>query len=76
MSLHYRLFGLPCVFCGRPVERLDVYEAGVRTVHEPGYEPPCEFISIPKLRTGGAVERPRPPAPAPASSVRSIRSAA
>jgi hypothetical protein len=77
MSLHYRLFGLPCTFCGQPVQRIDVYEIGVRTVHEPGHGPPCDCVhSAPKPRTGAAVEPARPPAGAPASPVRSHWSAA
>lgn len=46
-----RLFELPCVFCGRPADRLLVYPLGVRTVHE-GYGPPCDFVNpTPKPRT-------------------------
>jgi hypothetical protein len=75
MSLHYRLFGLACDLCGRPVQRLDLYDIGVRTVHKPGYGPPCDVVPTNKLRTSGAVEFSRPPAP-PVSSARCSRGAA
>jgi hypothetical protein len=75
MSLHYRLFGLACDLCGRPVQRLDVYDISLRTVHEPGYGPPCDFVHTSQLRAVGAVEFSRPPA-SPAPSTRSIRGAA
>jgi hypothetical protein len=75
MSLHYRVFGLACDLCGRPVQRLDVYDIGVSTVHEPGYGPPCDVVHIDQLRPGGAVEFLRPLA-SPGSSAQCSRGAA
>jgi hypothetical protein len=39
MRLRIRLFGLPCTFCAQPVLCVDVYEIGVRTIHQRGCSP-------------------------------------
>lgn len=72
MSLHYRLYSLPCTFCGRPVHRIDACANGVRTVHQ-GHNPPCVYIREP--RTGAVEPSSGLPRRAPAP-VRSHRGAA
>jgi hypothetical protein len=73
VSLNYRLSGLPCVFCDRPVDRIHVYVNAVVTVHESPHQPDCVFVHTVELRVGDAVNKvPH----SPASSARCIRDAA
>jgi hypothetical protein len=62
VSLNYRLSGVPCVFCDRPVDRIHVYVNAVVTVHESTDQPDCVSVHTAELRAGGAAnEVPRSP---------------
>ncbi len=76
MSLRYRMFGLPCAFCDRPVYFLEVHTAAVRTVHLDPTSAHCVRINpaVDQPRTG-MVERSFSP-PVPSSPVRLHRGAA
>ncbi len=56
MSLRYRFFGVPCGFCGRPVDRIQVYVNAVVTVHKPGLGPDCMVVHTVGPRAGNVVE--------------------
>jgi hypothetical protein len=47
--------GLPCVVCEQPVRLLTIYPRGIRTVHDGGSGPPCDYLRPPRKPRTGAV---------------------